>query len=811
MNLIDPSTNGHNAKDQESKALEQARSYLAALAEHSPAALIGLSMTGVIEFWNASAERVLGHTAAEVVGKDSRLLSPPDFLDRHRALSASVRTGQIVRLETQLMHRNGERLWVLATSGPVKAHDGTIIGVSISVLDIGSNKATELQLRATERRHAFLVRLSDFLRRSSEAAEIKEVACTMLGHELRAALVYYAECEEDQDHLTIEHDYHDGLASLAGRFRLDDYSHVIATAFREGHTVVVDDLMSDPFIEPDAQSLYGALELGTCVGVPLVRGDKLVMLMAVLQKEPRKWTTAEISLIEDTAERTWEALERGRAESLLRASEARLQQAMRIETVGVTSLSPAGPIINANEAFMRMSGFDLEDIRTGKLTWQALTPEEFWDASLNAVHELSTVGHSTPYEKQYIRKDGSRWWGLFAATRLPDGTCVEFIIDVTQRRELEQSLRNADRRKDEFLATLGHELRNPLAPIRNGLEIARVAAKRDEVLLRTIAMMDRQLTHLVRLVDDLLDLGRITAGKIVLRTEAVDLRQLVLSSADSARSSIDAHHHELSIDVPAEDLIVDGDFDRLSQIISNLLSNASKYTPDGGRIELRLRREEGNAVIEVIDSGIGIPQVDLTRVFELFSQVRTHQGRAEGGLGIGLSLVKSLVAMHGGTVEASSSGLEEGSTFTVRLPLHRKAAGEQPATAPAGLAEPASVARRIVVADDNRDAAQSLAVLLEMQGHEVVTAFDGVEAIERVRNTNPQVVILDLGMPNMSGLEAAKAIRALPNGAQLKLVALTGWGQESDRQRTRAAGFDRHLVKPVSYVTLAELLATLDR
>ncbi|MET0658619.1 MAG: PAS domain S-box protein, partial [Steroidobacteraceae bacterium] len=525
MNLIEPSTNGRNPKDQDSSALEQAEGYLVALAEHSPVALIGLNMAGVIEFWNAAAEAVLGYTAAEVVGKESRVLSSPDLVDKHGALEQSVRTGEIVRFETQLLHRNGERKWVLATSGPVKARDGKIIGVSISVLDINSNKATELQLRAAERRHSFLVRLSDFLRRSSDTAEIKEVACTMLGRELRAPLVYYAECEQDEDHLTIEHDYHEGLASLTGRFRLDDYSRVIANAFREGHTVVVDDLMNDPFIEPAAQRLYGELKLGTCVGVPLVRAGKLVMLMAVLQKEPRKWTTAEISLIEDTAERTWEAMERGRAETLLRASEARLQQAMRIETVGVISISPAGPIFNANEAFLRMSGFDMEDIRAGKLTWQALTPEEFWDASLNAVHELTTVGHSTPYEKQYLRKDGSRWWGLFAATRLPDGTCVEFIIDVTQRRELEQSMREADRRKDEFLATLGHELRNPLAPIRNGLEIARVAAKRDEVLLRTISMMDRQLTHLVRLVDDLLDLGRITAGSIVLRPAAVDRRQ----------------------------------------------------------------------------------------------------------------------------------------------------------------------------------------------------------------------------------------------------------------------------------------------
>lgn len=787
----------------------KAKSYLASLAEHSPAAIIGVSVSGLVEFWNTSAEAALGYTAAEIVGLHTEMLSPVELREAHRQLNRRVLAGEVLREETQLLHRDGQRVWVVVSSGPVIGENGDITGISVGLLDIRARKAYEEQLRVTERRHRFLMKLGDRLRGCTRPEEIKAAACELLGRELAASRVYYAHYESDQDHVQIQHDYHDGVPSLAGRWCIEDFGSTIAGSLLEGHTVVVNDSATDAFLEEHVRSTCIAQRLIAFVDVPLIRHGKLVTMMGALQAAPRDWTASEIALVENTAERTWEALERAKAETLLRESEDRLRRALRIETVGVVHFSPEGRIVDANEAFLRMTGFADADVRRGDLNWHSLTTPEFLAASQSAIDELNALGHSTPYEKQYFHQDGTRRWGLFAATLLPDGSGVEFIIDVTKRRELEASLREADRRKDEFLATLGHELRNPLAPIRHGLEIARITARDDSVLMETIDRMDRQFAHLVRLVDDLLDLGRISAGKIILRRNILNVNELILTSVDATRATIDTRQHTLDFTLADEELFVDGDIDRLSQVIFNLLSNAAKYTPEGGRIQVHATRDGTEVVIAVADSGIGIPGSELARVFDLFSQVRQHQGRAEGGLGIGLSIVKSLVAMHGGSVEATSPGANAGSKFIVRLPLCEARAG-LPHSPSNTTEETSSRPRRIVVADDNRDAVLSLAVLLELQGHEVATAYDGVEAVEQVRTTQPDVVILDVGMPNMNGLEAARMIRSLPGGERIALLALTGWGQETDRLRTQEAGFDGHLVKPVSSATLAEMLARVD-
>jgi signal transduction histidine kinase/ActR/RegA family two-component response regulator len=452
---------------------------------------------------------------------------------------------------------------------------------------------------------------------------------------------------------------------------------------------------------------------------------------------------------------------------------------------------------------LRMTGFTREEA-LGR-TWQELTPPEFHESSQQAIREVMTYGENTPYEKQYYRKDGSRWWGLFAARKVAD-SLVEFVLDVTERRDAEESLRIADRRKDEFLATLAHELRNPLAPIRNGLQIMRLTTRGESTVQRTVEMMDRQLSHLVRLVDDLLDVGRITSGKLELRRQPVSLAHVVASSVESTRAVIENQQHELLVEPSADELYVLGDIDRLSQVFINLLSNAAKYTEPGGRIQVKLSREGDQAVVRVIDTGIGIPKGDAENVFELFSQVRSHQGRTGGGLGIGLSLVKSLVTMHGGEVSAASAGPGAGSTFTVRLPLLSSKAGQTGHSVFEPTATLAST-RRILVADDNVDAARSLAMLLELMGHDVRTANDGVEAVEQTARFEPDVIFLDLGMPRMDGLEAAKRIRNLPFGTDTMLVALTGWGQENDRRKTLEAGFDLHVVKPVQANQLEAILA----
>lgn len=411
--------------------------------------------------------------------------------------------------------------------------------------------------------------------------------------------------------------------------------------------------------------------------------------------------------------------------------------------------------------------------------------------------------------------------GIFSATQATprEWTALEVALvqetcernwAAVERARAEAALRAADRRKDEFLATLAHELRNPLAPLRNGLQIARLTSRGDATLQRTVEMMDRQLSHLVRLVDDLLDVARINSGKLELRRQPVDLAQVLASSVESTRVIIESHGHELVVDGGQDELLVRGDFERLSQVFTNLLSNAAKYTERGGRIRVTLTREEGAGVVRVEDSGIGIPAGEVAHVFDLFSQVRSHQGRTGGGLGIGLSLVKSLVALHEGQVAAYSAGVGAGSAFTVRLPLLARDADNVAALVPTATVEtttPDGDSRRILIADDNVDAVTSLARLLGLLGHEVFTAHDGLDAVEKTAQAAPEVVFLDLGMPRMDGIEAAQRIRALPGGENILLIALTGWGQESDRQRTLAAGFDWHLIKPIGVAELTEILA----
>jgi PAS domain S-box-containing protein len=425
-----------------------------------------------------------------------------------------------------------------------------------------------------------------------------------------------------------------------------------------------------------------------------------------------------------------------------------------------------------------------------------------WMRSLAPLHEqhwydiygrVARTGQQSRFV-EHARSMG-RWFNVFAfRVGSPGQNQVALLLsDITERVEADQALRAADRRKDEFLATLAHELRNPLAPLRNGLQITRRSLP-DPKLQRTIEMMDRQLSHLVRLVDDLMDVGRISSGKMELHREPLSLGRVISASIEAARSCIDERGHDLAIEGEAAHLHVLGDSHRLMQVFTNLLSNACKYTDPGGRIRVLITRQGGDAVVQVTDSGIGIPQSDTGRVFELFSQVRAHQPMHAGGLGIGLSLVRSLVTLHGGTVEATSAGTGRGSTFTVRLPLMLDAplgASLQDSGQSAQLKR-----KRVVVADDNVDAVSTLAEMLRMQGHEVWVANDGMEAIEQASSHQPDAILLDLGMPRIDGLEAARRIRALPGGEQPLIVALTGWGQHADRERTHAAGFDVHLVKP---------------
>ncbi len=375
-------------------------------------------------------------------------------------------------------------------------------------------------------------------------------------------------------------------------------------------------------------------------------------------------------------------------------------------------------------------------------------------------------------------------------------------------RKSEEALREADRRKDEFLALLAHELRNPLAPIRYALATAKKAGRTSEQQRRTEEVMERQVTHMSRLLDDLLDISRITHGTLELKKSHIELTSVIGAAIETARPVIDSKHHQLSLDLPRQAVQIEADAVRLAQVFANLLINAGKYTDPGGQIELRARQEEHEVIITVRDSGIGIAPEMMPRLFTLFAQAGAAQGRKQDGLGVGLSLVRGLVALHGGTVEARSEGAGRGSEFTVRLPVGAPFAGAT--TSQADTATLTSVSPlKVLVVDDSRDAADICATLLELSGHRVETAYSGRRALEVAEKFHPHVFLLDIGLPDIDGYQLARTIRSTPWGQSAVLVAITGWGQEEDRRRAAAVGFDHHLTKPVAAEALDALLRSL--
>jgi len=390
-----------------------------------------------------------------------------------------------------------------------------------------------------------------------------------------------------------------------------------------------------------------------------------------------------------------------------------------------------------------------------------------------------------------------------APIRLGDRIIGAVLIfrDISERRGSEQALLDADRRKDEFLATLAHELRNPLAPIRNAMRIISARTEADANMGNAKAVIERQLKHMVRLIDDLMDVSRITRGRLELHRERIDLELAVKIAVETSQPLLDAKHQVLRINA-AQGVFVQADVTRLAQVFANLLNNSARYSPAGSEISLEMASEEQHAVVSVSDSGVGIPASMLPRIFDMFVQLEQNVPRE--GLGIGLTLVRRLVELHGGTIEASSPGAGRGSTFKVLLPL---ADGPPPKPAHKSAAIVAPTYRaRILVADDNRDAADTLSAILELDGHEVRTAYDGAKAFQIAEGFVPQIALLDIGMPDLDGYQTARRIRQQPWGSAMLLVALTGWGQEQDRRRAAEAGFNCHLVKPVEPQTIGTLI-----
>jgi PAS domain S-box-containing protein len=475
---------------------------------------------------------------------------------------------------------------------------------------------------------------------------------------------------------------------------------------------------------------------------------------------------------------------------------------------GAVSLSGDGTVLYCNRCFAEMLQRPHE-----KVVGAAVT--SFLPVSQRATFEaMLREGQSqkSQAELQLEAPDGTLLPAYVVLAPLPLADAVALCMVVTDLTEPKKhrDLQEADRRKDEFLAMLAHELRNPLAPIRNALHVVHIRGReRRRPMREAWEMIERQTECLVRLVDDLLDVSRISRGKINLQKQPVDVATIVARAVESSRPLIDARRHALQVTLPDEPLPVDADVTRMAQVLLNLLNNSAKYTADGGRIWLTVERSGGRVIITVRDNGMGIPADILPRMFDMFSQAERTLDRAEGGLGIGLTLVKRLTEMHGGTVEAFSEGHGHGSEFVVRL---RLLSGTSPALAAGNQATRprASPRKRILVVDDNRDSAESLAVLLRLVGHDVRTVHDGRQALVVAETYRPGLVLLDIGLPGIDGYEVARRLRAESWGEPMTLVALTGYGGEEDRRLAAAAGFDHHMVKPVDFEALHRLLAALE-
>ena len=522
---------------------------------------------------------------------------------------------------------------------------------------------------------------------------------------------------------------------------------------------------------------------------------------------------AHLRAIHDVSEQR--RLEQEKAQQLLTAR--LLASIIESSDDAIVSKSLAGVIQSWNAGAERIFGYSAEQA-VGRHISLIIPPDRLKEEE-EIIAKLKAGQRIEHFETERQHADGRRLVVSLTISPLKDasGTVVgasKIARDVTAQRQAENELRKlaidlaeADRRKNEFLAMLAHELRNPLAPISNAARVLRHGDEEPDVVRSASEMLERQVGQMTRLVDDLLDMSRITRGSIELRKRRVELAPIVQQAIEAVRAQYTCMQHELNVSLPPQPVHLNADPARVAQVIGNLLNNACKFMDVGGHVWLTVEEQDGEAVIRVRDRGIGIDADQLTRVFEMFTQVDTSLERSRDGLGLGLTLVKTLVELHGGRVEAHSEGLGRGSEFVVRLPVAD--VSEEATTPPSLVTPPPAVSRRVLVVDDSHDGAESLAMLLRFEGHQTWKAHDGLEAIEAADRIRPDIVLLDIGLPRMNGYEACRRIRQAPWGNTLVLVALTGWGQEDDRVRSREAGFDAHMVKPVDHDELLEFLAML--
>jgi signal transduction histidine kinase/ActR/RegA family two-component response regulator len=798
--------------------------------------------------------QVLGQPLAEVLPAMWAGVQP--LIER--ALAGHPTYGEDVPCPVWRDGRMGNGWFTLAYS-PLRDDHGAVRGV----LCVTGETTQRVQL---ERRHAVQLQVVDTLRRLHHPSDIIDTACSLVARHLQLDHACYVEADENDGSFDVVHDWvRDGHAQpdppLADRRgRLDDVGPSTLKLLRTGAPLAIADSGCDARL-PERGARYAAAGMRAMLVLPRARRNELKAALVGYAATPREWDEEDQRVAADIAERSWEALDRVRAEQALRDAVARQTTLLdmnefRLELSDVLRRldDPARIFLETGAMlgrFLQVSRvlYGDHDADKGLVTFHSnytdgivAALEGTFPVSLFGAANFSALAQGTWVSgdlQRDTRTGGADIWPNYAALQVRSGVAVpvnrnggitaflfvndnlprvwsadivRLIEDVAERCwsavervRAEEALRLADRRKDEFLAMLAHELRNPLAPISAAAQILGMGKPDPVRVERTSAIIARQVTHMTGLIDDLLDVSRVTRGLVVLARDAVDLRRVVADAVEQVRPLIDSRRHTLALVLPpdAENAVVQGDYKRLVQVLANLLNNAAKYTPEDGRLAIRMDLTAGQVLVSVSDSGIGIPAALLTTVFDLFSQAERTPDRAQGGLGLGLALVKSLVELHGGTVMAHSAGRDQGSEFTLRLP--RLANLQAADTAPPGAAgDDAGGRLTLLLVDDNVDAAQTLGLLLESGGHTVTVVHDPLAAIALAERQRFDGFLLDIGLPGMSGYELARRLRGLPGAREALMVAITGYGRQSDGG---SAGFDHYFVKPVDPGALFSLLA----
>ncbi|MES2627144.1 MAG: ATP-binding protein [Pseudomonadota bacterium] len=687
---------------------------------------------------------------------------------------------------------------------PIKDITGQINGIFVEGVDVTDRVIAET-------RRAALMKLTDALRPLKSHGDITFRAAQILGETLDVGRATYCTIDVIAETAFIErYWYAPGMEVPTGPVSYRDYGSFIDD-MKAGRLIIINDVEADSRTS-SAMAAFKHRKAGAFINVPVMENNQLVAVFALTNSKPRVWTDSEIAFAQEVAARTRTVSERLRSEIALQESEAKFRTIADAIPQMVWSTLPDGSHDYYNRQWYEYTGVPKGSIE--KHGWKKLLHQEDQARTHQTwKHSLAT---GTTFEIQYRLRhhSGDYRWILGRALPIQDqsGRIIRWMgtsTDIHDQKLAEVALRESSLRKDEFLAMLAHELRNPLAPISTAAYLLEIAKNDEKQISRASDIISRQVSHLTTLVDDLLDVSRVSRGLVELENEHVDIKQVVNHAIEQARPLIEARKHILNLRTECDHAFVMGDKTRLVQVVANLLNNAAKYTPQGGEIDLLVAVQDANVKITIADNGSGIAPSLLPHIFDLFTQGERTPDRTQGGLGLGLALVKSLTAMHGGNVNASSLGNGAGSTFTVTLPLLETPAMQQ-GDLPGDHKIPKAKPLQLMIVDDNTDAATSLAFLLELHGHHVTVRENSVSALEAAAENTPQLFILDIGLPDMDGYELTRRLRANPVTKNAVIIALTGYGQEHDRVLSKAAGFDHHFVKPIDMQRLQRILSQIN-